>query len=445
MTFNLVHHLMQKLSFEENTHYSNGKTLERPNRKQLSRFSNADFSHQYREKPKISIFMDSLQGYGADKILLKVANGLTQEDIDVDFILAKTEERIYQEVNTPVKIIDLESSRLNPIKNIFYLTQYLRKHQPEILFSSIHFNNIVCALAILLSGASTKLVVRQANTLRKQFRDYPLLISCVLYCLTYLTYKRADLVICQCQSMVSDLTKFMRVNPKKIKILYNPTVTGDIFEKAKQNPSHKWLHLNKTVPVVLAIGRLKPQKDFVTLLKAFAHLKHHIQKDVKLVILGNGPQRQELEALAVQLNIQDDVDLLGFQANPYAFISMADVFVSSSRYEGLPNVLIEALALGKRIVATHCEGGSVEILKYGRYGNLVPVGDANYLANAIAYALEQPADCSIDRTAIQDFEQKAQVRKYVSVFLSLMPSDQGFIHSSEAAYRSQDFEEVSRV
>lgn len=362
----------------------------------------------------IAIYLDALQGYGADVVLLKIANGLAQRNYAVDLILSKTAVGNHISIDPSIRVVDLGGSRFTPIRNVVALSAYLKRRRPDILFSSIHFNNIVAAAALGLSGIQCKLILRQANTLRRQFKDYPIFVPPILYSLTYWAYKRADLVISQCTAMVSDLTQFMKVDEEKIKVIYNPTITADIFEKAKAPIRQKWLTEDTQYPVVLAVGRLKLQKDFETLIRAFGKLKAHYSAHAKLIILGEGPLRATLEALATELGIREDVDFIGFHENPYAFMYAADVYVSSSRYEGLPNSLIEALALGKRVVATACQGGTVEILKYGQYGKLVPVGNPDIMAKSIAEALISPNPAR--PAATRNFEHESQIHKYCEVF-----------------------------
>ena len=368
----------------------------------------------------IAIYLDALQGYGADKILLKIANGLVKQGLRVDLILAKGFNEKPADLDPLIKIVDLKGSRFTPIKNVVSLASYLKQRKPDVLFSSIHFNNIVATLALGISGVKCKLVLRQANTLQEQLKDYSPPISQVLQPLTAFSYRRADIVVSQCRDMVSDLTDFMKVDEEKVKVIYNPTITADIFEKAKEPVHHKWLIENRQFPLILAVGRLKPQKGFDTLLKSFSKLKQSYSPDAKLIIIGEGPLRKELEQLAVKLGIYGDIDLIGFHRNPYAFMAAADVYVSSSRYEGLPNSLIEALGLGKRVVATACKGGTAEILKYGQYGKLVPVSSPDVMAQSIAEALMSPNLTGPDAT--KDFDHEAQVEKYSSMFLQALNS-----------------------
>ncbi len=397
--------------------YSYNKISEN-SQEQTATFSTPD--RQSSSLVKIAIYIDSLQGYGADKTLLKIAEGLAAIGLEVDLVTAKKADQVDSQINSAVNLFDLKSSRFNVIKNVVGLTTYLIKQQPTILFSSIHFNNITSVFAIALArlaGVKSKLVVRQANSLEYQLKGYPFPIGILMYPLLRLAYKKADLIISPSKGLISDLTEFMKAEESKIELIYNPTVTEDIYQKAEQKTNHPWFE-QKSFPIILGAGRLKPQKDFITLIKAFARVKQDFQ-DAKLVILGEGGQRQELENLVTQLGLKADVDLIGFQKNPYAFIAKADVFVLSSIYEGLPNILIEALALKKKIVATNCPSGPAEILKFGEYGSLLPISSPFLLESAIAKALEKQSVEWSDSDPAQDFEQLKQVEKYKETFLSL--------------------------
>ena len=365
---------------------------------------------------KISIYIDCLQGYGADKVLVKLANGLVEQGISVDLIVAKKIVELNLKIDDSVNVIQLNSSRFNPVKNIVCLLRYIRKNQPECLLSSIHFNNVVLATALFLSNNKAKLILRQANVLEEQFKGYPSVVSFTLYHLLKLAYKKADLLIAPSQAVAFDMKKYLKAKPNKIKVIYNPTVTLDIFEKAKQDPNHHWF--GKNHQIVLSVGRLKPQKDFATLLRAFAKVKQNLDS-AKLIILGEGFLRQELQNLAIQLKIEKDVDLAGFKPNPYSFIANADLFVSSSVYEGLPNVLIEAFALNQKIIATNSNGGSAEILQDGLYGELVPVSNPDSMAEAIKRNLTGGSRILKEPRPRHIFNQSSQVNEYIATIEQL--------------------------
>jgi glycosyltransferase involved in cell wall biosynthesis len=205
----------------------------------------------------------------------------------------------------------------------------------------------------------------------------------------------------------------------KVKVIYNPTVTPEIFRKATEPVQHPWFVDNR-VPIILAAGRLHRQKDFPTLLRAFSLLRQN--RPCRLVILGDGKKRRRkaLRQLAKQLGIEKDVSLPGFVENPFAYMARANLFVLSSAWEGFGNVIVEALACGCPVVSTDCRSGPREILDNGRYGRLVPVGDPEALARAMLEALDDPDNPCDRETRIQramEFSVDKIVDEYLKVLL----------------------------
>ena len=199
------------------------------------------------------------------------------------------------------------------------------------------------------------------------------------------------------------------VPERNITTIHNPVVMPDIRTRAEEPADHPWLS-DGGPPVVLAAGRLSREKDYPTLIRAFALLA--ARRSCRLVILGQGEQRAALERLATSLGVADRLSLPGWVENPFAFMSRASVFVLSSIYEGLGNVLIEALACGCPCVSTDCPAGPAEILEDGRLGALVPVGDAGALADAIERVLDRPPDPRALRKRAEDFSGEASVAAY---------------------------------
>ena len=194
-------------------------------------------------------------------------------------------------------------------------------------------------------------------------------------------------------------------------MIYNPVITQELLERREEPLAHPWFRANEP-PVIMGIGRLTEAKDFPTLLRAFAGIR--AQQRVRLVILGEGSDRDKLETLVDRLGVKEDVLLPGFVTNPYPYLKRASAFVLSSQREGLPTVLIEAMALGVPCVATDCESGPSEILAGGRYGHLTPVGDVDALANAIARTLRQPLG-AVSLTELQQFTLAAATDAYERV------------------------------
>ncbi len=195
-------------------------------------------------------------------------------------------------------------------------------------------------------------------------------------------------------------------------MIRNPVVGPAIDRLAADDPGHPWLK-GGGPPVVLGVGRLTRQKDFPTLLRAFARLRERV--DARLIILGEGEDRDALEALARELDIGDVTDLPGFVDNPYGWMRRANVFVLSSAWEGSPNALTEALYLGTPVVATDCRSGPRELLEDGRYGPLVPVGDTEALAGAIEATLARPLSPADLHHAVIEYTRERSTRHYLEV------------------------------
>jgi glycosyltransferase involved in cell wall biosynthesis len=228
-------------------------------------------------------------------------------------------------------------------------------------------------------------------------------------------YPLADEVIAVSQGAADDLVRTAGLSADRVDVIYNPVITADLLAARKAPPPHRWVEEGQP-PVVLGVGRLTPQKDFPTLLRAFALVRR--QRPARLIILGEGPDRPELEALVAQLNLGDDVALPGYHPAVPAFMARAAVFVLSSAWEGLPTVLIEALALTRNIVSTDCPSGPREILQDGRLGRLVPMHDPEALGRAILDSLDHPGTRAADE-ALAPYTEKAAVEQYLRAVGSL--------------------------
>jgi len=224
-------------------------------------------------------------------------------------------------------------------------------------------------------------------------------------------YPWADAIVAVSNGVADDLSSTAGIARKRITTIYNPVVTPGLQEKARATLNHPWFAPGSP-PVVLGVGRLAAEKDFPTLLKAFARVR--AVRKARLMILGEGRERATLEALAHELGVATDVELPGFVDNPFAYMARAAVFVLSAVWEGFGNVVVEAMACGCPVVSTDCPSGPAEIMDGGAYGSLVPVGDDAALAKAILSVLETPPDLerlraraalfSVDRAADQYLE-----------------------------------------
>ena len=223
------------------------------------------------------------------------------------------------------------------------------------------------------------------------------------------------------RGVAHNLAATLAVPDADITTIYNPVVTADLSLKIAAPPNHPWLSSDTATPVVLAAGRLSEQKDFPTLIKAFARIA--ARRTCRLIILGEGQKRKHLEDLIMGLGLGDRVSLPGWVENPFAFMARASLFVLSSRFEGLPGVLVQALACGCPSVSTDCPAGPGEILQGGRLGPLVPVGDHVALAKAMEQVLDRPPDRRVLQERGAEFSVENAVGAYENLIAKVIGSD----------------------
>lgn len=335
-------------------------------------------------KKRITFFMDALHGGGAEKVVVNLLRGLAKHDeFELDLVLATLEGPYLDQVPKQVKIIDLNKGRV--ITAVLPLVDYLKKNRPWALIGNMGHVNIVATMAKELAQIPTRLLLVEHNNLsanRTTLKRAKLVPSFMR-----LLYPRANAVAGVSAGVARDLEQQLGLGKETVKVLYNPVVNEDLINQSQEDFTHPWFEENSP-PVFLAVGRLNPQKDFPNLLRAFACVKQ--QKPARLIILGEGQERQKLEKAIADLGIEQDVLLPGFVKNPYVYMKRASCFVLSSRDEGLPTVLIEAMACGCPVVSTNCPSGPDEILDNGVYGHLVPIENSEALAAAMVKTLENP-------------------------------------------------------
>jgi glycosyltransferase involved in cell wall biosynthesis len=362
---------------------------------------------------RLAIFVRSLAGGGAERNMAQLAGGLAERGHRVDLVLGRGGGAFAGEVPPGVRRVELGGPRWGRTAAALLrdpaaarvllpslvsahppavlacappLADYLRAERPDALFSALVYSNVAALWARRLAGTDTRVVVSERNAVfarvdgdpRRRTRRIPELLRRF--------YPEADAIACVSGGVADDVARATGIPRERIRATWSPVVTPGLAT-ARSEPPHAWLAPGAP-PVVLGVGKLKPQKDFETLVRAFARLR--AERAVRLVILGQGPQRSRLEDLARRLGIAEDVLLPGFASDPFAWMRHAAVFALSSAWEGLPSVLIQALACGCPVVSTDCPHGPREILEGGVHGPLVPVGDDAALAGALARVLDQP-------------------------------------------------------
>ncbi len=363
---------------------------------------------------RVALFIPSLAGGGAERVFVTLANGFAARGLAVDLVAANAKGVFRERVDPRVRVIDLRASRV--IAALPGLASYLRREQPRALISGQTHANLIAVLARMLVGRPPRLILTEHHAVLSLDERGLNRRERVIRLLLPLVYPRANALVGVSSGVASGFAAAARFPKTRVHVIYNPVVIPDIQAMAQARPVHPWL-AERSVPVILAVGRLTPAKDYETLLRAFALVR--AAQHCRLVILGEGSERPRLEALIQELGVGADVSLPGFDPNPYAAMRSANVYVLSSLREGFAMVLVEVLACGAPVVATDCPYGPAEILDNGRYGRLVAVGDSRALAAAVQAALNQPHDPALGLRRAQDFSLDNALDGYLRLIAEL--------------------------
>jgi glycosyltransferase involved in cell wall biosynthesis len=362
----------------------------------------------------LALFIKSLSGGGAQRALVNLARGFTERGHRVDLVVARATGPLVEQIPNGVRLVDLAIPNYFPLLGsvlrhpamlgpllaplavanppmvlgaIPALARYLQEEAPDGLLAALNYSSIAAIAARDLAGASTRIVVSEQNMLALRAAEERKRRMWVLPALIRRYYPCADAIVAASSGVAAAIADTAGVPRDLVHSLYNPVVSPELSKRSQEPVDRDWF-ASDGQPVVIAVGRLVKQKDFPTLLQAFRRVRD--ERPAQLLILGEGPDRSDLEALVAHLKLEQDVELPGFVDNPYAFMARAQLFVLSSAWEGFGNVLAEAMACGCPVVSTDCESGPAEILEGGRHGPLVPVGNADALAEAMLQVLGAP-------------------------------------------------------
>lgn len=358
---------------------------------------------------RIAFFIGAFGGGGVERITAALAHNFVKLGIKVDLVLDRGGSPHLWRMPSETRFIDLKAPRLS--MSLPALVRYLKQERPFALLAADHYMNEIALLARAIAGGSTKVVVAEHNQLSRAVQRSNNLRSRLTPTVTHFLYPWADGIVAVSEGVAKDLAHTASLPLDRIQTIYNPVITPEMLNSAEEPVEHSWFN-SQDIPVVLGVGKLEAQKDFPTLIRAFAKVRQ--VRPARLVILGWGPDRPQLEALIQELGLQEDVDLPGYVQNPYAYMARSSVFVLSSAWEGLPTVLIEAMALGVPVISTDCESGPSEILAGGKYGYLTPVGDGNALANAILEVLAGGQKL-VELCWLEQFGLEMATRKYLDI------------------------------
>ncbi|MED4079848.1 glycosyltransferase [Halalkalibacterium halodurans] len=332
-------------------------------------------------KKKYVLLVPNLNGGGAEKVILTLFKEIQKYDSNIEVYLITVNKvgSLVKQLPENSNLIDLGIDRIRRAPRP--LIKVLNEIRPDTILSTLTGMNLLLLMIRPFLKGSPKIVVRETNPPSSKFR------STKIKLLYRIFYRFADKIIGISEGVSSDVTEYAAISKEKVVTIYNPIDIKDIRTKAQHYTGNDWLDKKDTL-VILAIGRLVEQKDFTTLIKAFAKLRQTL--DCKLVILGEGPEKDSLLQLTYELNVNKYVLFQGFVDNPYAYLEKSDLFVLSSKWEGFGLVIAEALATKTPIVSTNCMGAPAEILEYGRYGELVEPGDFLGMSEAMHNMIINP-------------------------------------------------------
>jgi len=338
---------------------------------------------------------------------LRLARAFVARGDRVDFAFGCIPEGIEAPGCDGIGIHDFGQSRA--VNLLFPIMRFIRKKQPDVIFSAEDHLNAIVALAAVLAGSRAKLSVSSRVTPFDTYSNVIFSKKWVLKHVNRLLWRRADVLTCVSEDMVGQYRNVF--GQTRHSAIYNVIVDDDLHRKKKESVDHPWF-ADKAVPLIVSAGRLAPEKRFADIVEAMKIVND--KRFARLVILGDGPLRGELQALIDRLGLTDRAQLLGFQSNPMKYFQKSRLFVLSSRVEGLPNVLVEAMACGCPVVSTNCPTGPREVLKDGEFGELVPVGSPPAMAEAILRALDSDSKVEKLEEAVRPFTTEAVVARHLA-------------------------------
>ena len=351
---------------------------------------------------KIIFFIARYSHSGVPLAQLRLAKAFMQRGYEIDFVIGYVPPELKLPANLGFDVVNLKQTRT--FKLLWPIVGIIRRKQPDVIFSAEDHLNAVVTLAVLLTRSRARLSVSSRVTPYDTYSKKLLSKGWVLKVLNPLLWGRADALTCVSRDMVKQYQAIFGYT--KHQAAYNVIVNSELDRKKAEHVDHPWFD-DVEIPVVISAGRLAPEKGYPDLIAAIKLVNERMP--ARLLMLGDGPLRGQLEKLIVEAGLNDKVQLLGFQANPYKYYARSRLFVLSSYVEGLPNVLVEAMACGCAVVSTDCPTGPREVLQDGRVGRLVPVRSPRAMADAIVEMLVASPDASHLQCAVLPFSEERVV------------------------------------
>ncbi len=364
---------------------------------------------------RVCFFLARLADGGAERATLNLVPALRKLGFDAYILVGRSGGPLECAMPDDCPLISLNAGRART--TIRPLIRFLRDDKPDVLISVLNYTNAIAFLSHMLARSPAKLIFAHHGVLSQEVQNARRLSDKLLPAFYRLFGRRADAVIAVSEGAADDLAKASGLPRRAITAIHNPAISDDFETRTEEPVAHPFFELSN-VPVFLSAGRLVEGKDFATVIRAFARLT--ASTDARLLIAGDGSLRGALENLCAELGVASRVSFLGFVGNLLAYLRRATCVVSASRYESFGIVLVEALAAGIPVVSTDCPTGPAEILVGGKYGTLVPVGNAEALAEAMADCLRNPPAAALLKSRAADFATSAIAKRYAALIDDVM-------------------------
>ena len=377
---------------------------------------------------KIAIFMSSLKVGARERLMFEIGKEINNQGDRVHFVFVGASREIKELIEPfPAKTNLLGwtnqapfLSKINKLKlflGIWALKNFLKNEKPDVLLAVSIPPSITILIAKILANSKTKIIVRQSNVIKltnvskyseikRRPRDF----------LIPFLYREAEAFIAVSEGVKSNL-KMLLGNDSNIKVIYNKVLNKKWFLTPSAKPSHPWFN-DDSITVFLAVGRLVKKKDYPTMIKAF-QIASSQSNNIRLLILGDGPERNKLENLIENAQLKNKIELLGHIQDPHPYYYYSFGYLLSSVSEGMPSSVIEALGSACQIISTDCPSGPNEILSGGEYGKIVEIKDHKKMARYITETLDDAIPKSKLLERAYDFTIENGVKEYVSTISEL--------------------------
>lgn len=360
-------------------------------------------------KERISFFIPSLSFGGIEANTIRLAKAFYNEGNIVDIVVVNSKNDYKERIPNGINIVDLDCDKL--IFSLPKIIKYIKEKKPIALISASEGVNIITAIAKqFVKNTPTKIIISVRTHLSTEYKESNSRIKRIFPILSRFFYPGVDSIVAVSKGVANDIEQLLNIPIEDINVIYNPIVDESIADLSNEIIDHPIFQKNRNYKIILGAGRLTKQKDFKTLIYAFNEVRKTINS--KLVIIGEGNERKNLEKTIKELEIENEVALIGFVQNPYPYMKNSDVFVLSSIWEGFGNVIVEAMATGTNVVSTNCQSGPSEILDNGKYGKLVEVGDYNQLSDSIIKMIEDPKSEKFIKERAYFFSVESTLNEY---------------------------------